>query len=64
MTDDAAQNAVKALCEIKKTQKGDKEAAHIEADKILLRFLCDAGFEEVAKAWLQADEDSGGFWYA
>ena len=55
--------AVKALEAI---QKGDFEAAHCEADEILLVFLksydCDCA--DIAKAWTEANKRVGGFQYA
>jgi len=43
---------------------GDTEATHIEADQILLQFLSENGFIEVARAWSKASDRCGGFWYA
>ena len=43
---------------------GDPEIAHGAADNILLTFLEDNGFEEVAQSWVSAESRAGGFWYA
>ena len=42
---------------------GDKESAHWNADDILLEALNRAGYQDIAKAWLDA-RDRIGFWYA
>lgn len=42
---------------------GDPEGAHSDADKILLRFLHDTGYSEVAFAFERA-YNRVGFWYA
>ncbi len=43
---------------------GDIESSHIEADSILLGFLRDNGFADVAAAWESAEKRCDGFWYA
>ena len=50
MTRDEALAALRALGDV------DNETAHIEGDKILLRFIADP---EIAEAWLALDK-----WFA
>lgn len=42
----------------------DEEAAHYDADRLLLRFLAGVGLGEIAEAWEDVEERAGGFWYA
>lgn len=42
----------------------DKEMAHVEADAVLIQFLRDNGFADVADAWTNCEERHNGFWYA
>lgn len=41
----------------------DKEIAHDLCDTVLVNFLYDNGYEDVAKAWMDA-RTRVGFWYA
>lgn len=41
----------------------DPELAHCKADDILVEFLIDNGFQNVAEAFVRA-QDRVGFWYA
>jgi len=54
------EEAVKALEAI---QHGDNEAAHSQADDILLEYLSSSDSVEVAEAWRHVS-NSIGFWYA
>lgn len=54
------EEAIKKLNQIK---VGDNESAHCIADGILLEFLAENGFEDIADAWRGTD-DRVGFWYA
>ena len=54
------EEAVRQLNEI---SIGDPEFAHHQADAVLLLFLKENGFEDIADAWRDAD-DRAGFWYA
>lgn len=56
--------AVKALKAISDADYYDTESAHDGADGILLKFLTDSGFKDIADAWEAVDEKVGGFWYA
>jgi len=38
--------------------------AHVDADAILIQFLRDIGYEDVADAWERLEENVGGFWYS
>jgi hypothetical protein len=42
----------------------DTEADHSDADEILLEFLAANGHQGLVKAWDDACERTGGFWYA
>lgn len=42
----------------------DKEQAHQDADSVLLNFLADDGYDDIANAFIAADDNCGGFWYA
>ena len=42
---------------------GDTEAQHANADRLLVDFLIDAGYEDVARAF-EAARERCGFWYA
>jgi hypothetical protein len=56
MTREEAVAALRAL------QRGNSEARHSEADDILIAFLRDAGYADVADAWCEAEERIE-FWY-
>lgn len=43
---------------------GDKEGDHCIADEALIDFLKEVGFGDLAKAYEDAEERAGGFWYA
>jgi hypothetical protein len=43
---------------------GDPEGARLMANDILLDFLTDNGFSEVAGAWVDVEDRAEGFWYA
>lgn len=43
---------------------GDPERCHVVADKALSDFLKEVGFGDLAKAFEDAEERVGGFWYA
>ncbi len=53
--------AVKLLNEC---PRDDQECAHGDADGVLLLFLNENGYKEIADAWEKVDEECGGFWYA
>lgn len=42
----------------------DNEVIQSIADDILLTFLDANGYSEIADAWRNLNETSGGFWYA
>ncbi len=52
-----------AIEAISKLDASGPECTHIDADQILLAFLSDNGFEDVARAWSSKEQQSG-FWYA
>lgn len=53
-----------AIAALERWQEGaDKEIAHDICDDVLVNFLYDNGFEDVAKAWMDA-RTRVGFWYA
>lgn len=55
------EEAIKRLSEFREWD--DPEAAHVEADDILLEYLDSNGHKEVADAW-KAVHSLVGFWYA
>lgn len=44
-------------------ERGDNEAAHSQADQILLDFLRNHSFGDIAQAWENACKRAG-FWYS
>lgn len=54
MTEQKAVERLKAEC-----FTGDIEVDHIRADRILLEFLAERGFEEIVRQWSAVDK-----WYA
>ena len=40
-----------ALAKLRKLKESDNEHAWVMADKIVIQFLCDAGFKDIADAW-------------
>ena len=56
----AAARAVAAL----NATGGDPEGSHGDADEAVHRFLYEAGFADVAKAYEASRERAGGWWYA
>ena len=57
-------NKYEAIEKLNAIEAGDTEAAHSEADRILLQFLADSGFKDIANAWESVDDRVDGFWYA
>jgi len=43
---------------------GDKEAAHIQADKLLIAALEDYGLAHLSSAWQRVQIRCKGFWYS
>ena len=56
MTEQLAENTIKELNDL---FPGDFDIMRCLADKILLKFLDDIGFKNVADAWRDADERIG-----
>ncbi len=56
-------NKDEAVQALKDINRSDQESAHGDADGVLLRFLIDNGFNEIADEWDKVDSDCGGFWY-
>ena len=56
MTEDEAVEKLKQIC-----QDNDPESEHCDADELLVEFLRDQGFPELANTF---DELSQNFWYA
>lgn len=53
-----------AISALEKWHEGsDEEIAHGLCDEVLVNFLYDNGYEDVAQAWMDA-RTRVGFWYA
>ena len=55
--------AIEAIRELVNAKHHDPERIHCRADDILILFLRQKGYVELAKAWEDA-HDLVGFWYA
>lgn len=53
-----------AVAKLQAIPKGDPEAAHGDADGVLLEFLRTNNNKEIADAWNDVATRNGGFWYA
>ncbi len=60
---EAAENAINELRRIDREGRGDPECAHIDAEGVLLQFIRDIGYPEVADAYNDVYTNVG-FWYA
>jgi hypothetical protein len=52
-----------AIKQLRELDEDDEEAAHSEADEVLIRFLMASGFKDVADVYMEM-RDKIGFWYA
>ncbi len=53
-----------AIAKLNAISRDDQEAAHADADDILISWMESNGGADVAAAWYRCKKRVGGFWYA